>query len=509
MSGMTLDAIGRENSRSAPNNIASICGGSRVTYREFGDRVNCLANALAEDGVEHGDRIVWLGQNCHRWMEALIASASVGAILCSLNWRLRVDEIAPQISELDPKLILWDGAHPLADELRVAGRRARLVAIDGVGDSGYESLILKGTSSQRTSSARAGDPALLLYVPTPDGRPAGSMLTHTSVLATANLMAQLQWIDSTTVNLASAPLFHIAALFTLIPTFMMRGTNVYVGRPQASQLCEAISKHRCTRGYVLAPTVEEMVVLNAAGRFDLSSFQNSLPIPAWQAMTADDPSPWGRRIGGYGQTETGMVVLAALGNDDASSTSGRAAPYVEVRIVDPQDGDVPVDVVGEIVVRGASVHCGYWKRDDLNADRFRNGWWHTNDLGKRLADGTVVFVAPKGRMLKSGAENIYATEVEQCLRTHPAISDVAVIGVPDATWVQSVKAILVLEPDGGKPTVEEIIDHCRRGLASHKKPRFVEFRTEPLPRTATGIDYEALDVEYGGGNYPGEGTRSY
>jgi long-chain acyl-CoA synthetase len=157
-------------------------------------------------------------------------------------------------------------------------------------------------------------------------------------------------------------------------------------------------------------------------------------------------------------------------------------------------------------VRGATVMRGYWNRSELNAHRARNGWHHTNDLGRFEADGTFTFVGPKTRMLKSGAENIYPAEVEGCLRAHPAVADAAVIGVPDDVWVQSVMAIVVVH-DGATVGTDELIGWCRERIASYKKPRHVEF-VDTLPRAGFAIDYDALDMQFGGGGYPGGSTRS-
>ena len=142
----------------------------------------------------------------------------------------------------------------------------------------------------------------------------------------------------------------------------------------------------------------------------------------------------------------------------------------------------------------------------MNEERTRNGWHHTNDLGRFEVDGSFSFVGPKTRMLKSAAENIYPAEVENCLRQHPAVADCAVIGVPDQRWVQSVKAIVVVRA-GARVTGDELITHCKERIASYKKPRSVEF-TDIIPRRGVTPDYDALDDRYGGGGYPGGRTRS-
>jgi long-chain acyl-CoA synthetase len=198
----------------------------------------------------------------------------------------------------------------------------------------------------------------------------------------------------------------------------------------------------------------------------------------------------------------GMLTFNAWGGDQDGSV-GRPSPMVQVRIVDPDDNEVPIGETGEIAARGPTVMNGYYGRPDLNGDRLRNGWHHTNDLGRREADGSISFVGPKTRLIKSAAENIYPAEVEGCLQRHPAVQEAAVIGVPDAKWDQSVKAIVVLK-EGEWVSDEDLIEFCRSEIASYKKPRSVEFVDE-LPRDGWIVDYDVLDESFGGGGYPGWG----
>jgi long-chain acyl-CoA synthetase len=178
-----------------------------------------------------------------------------------------------------------------------------------------------------------------------------------------------------------------------------------------------------------------------------------------------------------------------------------------VRIVDPEGNEVPDGETGEIVARGRVLTTGYLGRPELNAERTRGGWWHTSDLGRREADGSITFVAPLTRIVKSAAENIYPAEVEGCLNRHPGVKESAIIGVPDRKWTQRVLAVVVRAdgPEGATVTGEELIAHCRSLIASYKKPARVEFVDE-LPRKGWAVDYEALDERFGGGGYPGEGT---
>jgi long-chain acyl-CoA synthetase len=140
----------------------------------------------------------------------------------------------------------------------------------------------------------------------------------------------------------------------------------------------------------------------------------------------------------------------------------------------------------------------------MNKARFRNDWWHTGDLGRRSPDGTLTFIGPMGRMIKSGAENVYSAEVERCLLLHPAVGEVAVIGIPDDLWGQSIKALVVVKANMAV-TNDELLQHCRTHLAAYKKPRSLVFLKEALPRTGGGaIDYARIDAQHGG-EYPGHG----
>jgi acyl-CoA synthetase (AMP-forming)/AMP-acid ligase II len=505
----TLGSVVRENARSAPDRCAVVCGAARITHAELDDRTDRLASALSRQGVEPGDWVAWLGQNCHRWLELLIAAGKVGAVLCSLNWRQPASALVTVLSDLRPRLVFWQ-EHELgqpASDVRANAAGATWIGHDDVGDSGYEALLAAAPIAAPGHVEDPDDPVLAMCVTGGDGDTPVSMLSHNNLLVPGWVLGPLQWIDASTVNLASAPLFHIASLFTIVPTLQCRGTNVMVARADPEQICKAIEGHRCTHGFLLGPTAEAIVDLNAGGQYDLHTFRSALSIPAWQAMVTNDDSPWGHRTGGYGQTETSMALLAALGGEDCSSTSGRAAPYAEVRVVDDAGMDLAVGEVGEIVVRGPSVHRGYWERPELNSRRFRGGWWHTHDLGRRNADGSVTFVAPMGRMLKSGAENVYASEVERCLLERADVLEAAVIGIPDDKWIQKVMAVVVLRPDTAA-SEEELSAHCRQRLAPFKIPRSYALQFVPLPRDGGAVDYAALDAAHGGGNYPGSDTRS-
>jgi long-chain acyl-CoA synthetase len=488
-------------------------GDVRLTWRDAAVRVHRAAFALRAAGVGPGDRVLWLGQNSFRIEELLLACCELGAMFCPANWRQQPDELAFVIDDLAPRVVVWQeeevGPAVRASRER-ATHQARWLRHDGDGDGGehseYEVFVAAAPADDLDADASADVPLLLIYTAAFDGRPNAAMLPSRALIAQGLLMAPWSGIDDAYVFLNSGPLFHIGTFMPNLSTFVVGGTNVFVRRADGDDLCRAIASNGVTGGFVVGPMVDAIVAANADGKYDLSTFRGKRGHPVFDAWVQADSSQWGRRAGGYGQSEVmGMATFNLLA-PDGNGSHGRPSPLVDVRVVDPDDRDVPVGETGEIVVRGTTVMCGYWNRAELNAFRMRNGWHHTNDLGRFESDGTFTFVGPKSRMLKSAAENIYPVEVENCLKTHPAVADCAVIGVPDPTWVQTVKAIVVLV-DGATASDTEIIDHCRYRIASYKKPKSVEF-VDALPRRGFAIDYDALDAQFGGGGYPGGSTRS-
>ena len=508
---LTVSDVVRAHRRARPEGLAVVDGDVRLTWPAFDARVSRAANALRTAGVGAGDRVLWLGQNSYRIQELLAACGRVGAALCPANWRQQPDELAFVLDDLEPALVVWQaeevGDAALAARGRsVAATHATWVQHDTDAPGGYEALLEQADPSDPEADGSPDDPVLLVYTAAFEGRPNAAMLSHRALLAQGLLMAPWQGIDGTYVFLNSGPLFHIGTFMTNLSTFAVGGTNVFVRRSDGDLLCRAIHEHRCTGGFVVGPMVDAIVTANADGRYDLSCFRGRRGNPAFDAMVEPDRSPWGRHPGGYGQTEVvGMATFGLLAPGGAGA-HGRASPLLQLAIVDPDDRELPPGDVGEIVLRGVTVMNGYWDRPELNATRARGGWHHTNDLGRLEADGTLTWIGPKVRMLKSAAENIYPVEVEQCLRAHPAVADCAVIGVPDDVWVQSVKAIVVLAP-GADASAEELVEHCRARMASYKKPRTIEF-TDALPRVGFAVDYDELDRRYGGGGYPGGSTRS-
>jgi acyl-CoA synthetase (AMP-forming)/AMP-acid ligase II len=513
MHSLTLGDIVHEHARTYGEETAAVCSGGRWTYRELGERVDRLADQLASAGVSSGDRILWLGQNCHRVLELILAGGKLGAMTCPVNWRQSAEEIAFVIDDLAPKVVVWQ-EEELGDLNRDARKQAThesalWLQSDGEGEGSYEAFLAAGSPVDRGVQVDPASPVLVIYTAAFGGRPNGSMLTHVGLLTQNGNLFKLadMWPGFTYLN--NGPFFHIGTMMYTLATFHIGGKNVFTRKADPVDVMELIDREKCTAGFVLPPTIARILELNAGGEYDLSSFRSPIRMPGWDDMVQRDESPMAvRGVGGHGQTEvTGMVVYSTYGGRPGMSTVGRPSPWTRVSIVDDQGEEVPDGETGEIVYRGPLVHAGYWNRPELNAQRTRSGGWHTNDIGRREPDGLIAFIGPKTQMIKSGVENIYPGEVEACIERLEGVRAAAIIGIPDEKFVQSVKAIVVVE-EGASVTAEDVIEHCRQQIASYKKPKTVEF-VDAIPRTpAGGKDYDALDAAFGGGGYPGGATRS-
>ncbi|MFJ9445191.1 AMP-binding protein [Kitasatospora sp. NPDC101235] len=511
----TIGDVLREHRRSHPDRTALVDGRYRLTWAELDDRVDRLADALAGAGVGPGDRIMWLGQNSFRIYELLIAAGRLGAVLCVGYWRWAPPEMAFALRDFDPRVVVWQ-QQEIGETVALARAElgdadtARWLRHDDDGPDGYERFLAAGAPGRPERPVDADSALLVLYTAAIDGRQCGSMLSHTNLLSMASTASWLGDIDRTCTFLNTGPMFHIGNYqFWGLPTLLQGGTNVVVRRVDAAEVLSVLVAEECTHAFLMPPTVVEIVALNRVAGHDLGRLRATVAPHLWEGMATPDHSRFARCGGaegrGYGQTElSGFAVTGAHGGP-GTGNAGRPGPWLSIRVLDADGRECPPGEAGEICARGAVVHLGYWNRPEVNAHRFRSGWWHTTDLGRREEDGTITFLGTTTRMLKSAAENIFPAEVENCLAQHPAVREAAVIGVPNKRWSQDVKAVVALA-EAGSADEQDIIEFCRTRIASYKKPKSVEF-VEALPRTGSGAtDYEALDARFGGGGYPGATT---
>jgi long-chain acyl-CoA synthetase len=508
---VTVGDIITEHRRSYPGRLALADGEHHLTWPALDERVNRLANAMRTAGVGPGHRILWLGQNSFRVYELLGAAAKIGAMVCPGYWRWAPPEMAFAIADFSPQVVIWQ-EEEIGSTVRAA-RAASPVAESALwlrhdtdAQHGYEAFLAGGDPADPGLDVDPDSALLVIYTAAITGRQCGSMLSHTNLISMGMSVAWLGDIDDRTVFLNAGPMFHIGNFqFFGIPVLLQGGTNVVTRRVIASEVLDVLAAEQCTRAYLMPATITQLVELMRERGVELPHLKATFAAPLWQGLVAADGTRHALEGGGagygYGQTEVaGFCLFGAYGGRGVGN-AGRPAPVTSVRILDGEGLECRVGDVGEICVRGDTVHLGYWNRPKINEERFRGGWWHTTDLGRRETDGTITFLGTMTRMIKSGAENIFPAEVENCLEAHPAVKEAAVIGVPNERFLQDVKAVVVL--NGSAPvTAADLIQHCRRHIASYKKPKTVEF-LDALPRVQGAKDYAAVDEKFGGGGYPG------
>jgi acyl-CoA synthetase (AMP-forming)/AMP-acid ligase II len=499
-----LGDVLREHRRSRPQQTAVVDEQFELNWPQLDSRVNQLANFFITQKLGQGDRILWLGQNSFRLLETLLAAAKIGAMLCPVNWRQSPAEMTAVVDDYAPAIVLWQATDlaDLAAEVREKStHQARWIQHDGdtTEQQSYEALIASVPDTDPDLDIHPDTPVVAMYTAAFDGRPNAALLSQSAFLYQSLMIAYGQTINESSVYLNSGPLFHLGTMLSTMATFCFGGKNVFTARVDAEEMLQLIETQKVTHAFVVQPTLMQIREINAAGKYDTSSLWSAPDAPEWKSpLVMPVDAPFNKEARVYGQTEVmGFVTMGWLGGGGA----GRVSPLAQVRILDDEGNERAPNEAGEIAVRGVQVMNGYLDRDAENNRRSRDGWHRTNDLGMRLDDGSIAFVGPKTTMIKSGAENIYPAEVEACLRKHPAVNDVCVIGVPDPKWQQNVKAVVVVD-SAQEVTAEVLIEHCREHLASYKKPKLVEFVTQ-LPRGGDGqINRTQVDKDHGGGGYP-------
>jgi len=491
---MTVNYCIRRAARLFANCIAIELHDRQITYRDFYRTIENSARKLAALGAAKGDRIAVLMQNSPDYLDLYYSVAMTGAIIVPLNTRWHINEIIFTLNDSGSKMLLVDQRFaPLLPQIRdaVPGLE-HYIFVDG---ADWKNFVADPANYLEPDE---NDVVGLFYTSGTTGGPKGAMLTHRNLYTNAihtlvpplGLVKGCKWLHS-------APMFHLADAGAIHGLTLAGATNVFLPTFDPEEAMRAIERHRIDI-VLLVPTMLNMVVNHPNfGRYDLSSVRRILygasPMPLPLLRQAMDQLPC-EFVQGYGMTEV-SGVLTMLGSaehrfEDADrqfapvKSAGKAAECVEVRVVDHQDNDVPVGQVGEVIARGPNVMKGYWNRPEITAEVLRGGWMHTGDLGTMDEEGFLYILDRKKDMIKTGSENVYSPEVESVVCAHPCILEAAIIGVPHATWGETIRAVVVIRPDATL-TESELIEWCRARLTGFKCPTSVAF-TDTLPKGGTG-----------------------
>ncbi|WP_280482015.1 long-chain-fatty-acid--CoA ligase [Nocardia cyriacigeorgica] len=481
-----------------PGDIATICGDRVRTVAESADRVARFAGALHALGVQRGERVGILALNSDRYHEYYLAVPWLGAVANPVNIRWSVAEIVYSLQDSDTTVLLVDDAFaPMIAPIRAAFDGLRTIIFIGDGQTppdalDYEELI---AGHDPVPDTRTGGDTLLgiFYTGGTTGHPKGVMLSHDNLVTSALGSLSTGHVLSRGGRLLhAAPMFHLADFALWTCGNLADATHVFVPAFTPAGVLEAIAGHRITDA-LLVPTMIQMLVDDpAAAAHDLSSMRNLIygasPISEAVLERAMAAFPGAGFTQAYGMTELSPIATLLSPADhlrpELRRSAGRAAPHVEVRIVDETGAEVPRGAVGEVVVRGDNVMLGYWNKPDATADAIRDGWMHTGDGGRMDEQGYVFIVDRIKDMIITGGENVYSVEVENAVAAHPSVAACAVIGVPDDQWGERVHAVIVRQP-GAELDENAVREHCKSLIANYKIPRSVAF-VDALPVSGAG-----------------------
>jgi acyl-CoA synthetase (AMP-forming)/AMP-acid ligase II len=490
---------------------AVVCGTTRLTYEQFGKRVNQWANAMHSLGIHKGDRVAILSQNCHRVLEAFFGTPLLGSILMPLNFRLVPDDFEYILNHGGAKvLIVEEGLTHLIDSIRdnLKSVQRFIIASDASKSSekgweDYESLLAAASSEPPAPiEIDENDTSALLYTSGTTGRPKGVMLTHRNLYINAvNSICEFG-IHERDVYLHTLAQFHCNGWGVGYAVTGMGGTHVIIKKFEPAAFFNLVAQERVSFA-CMPPTMINMALNHPLSDEGLNGLPRGMRVgtagsapPLATIQGAQKKFGW-TVIQIYGLTETSPFLTVSKVKPtmqewpedqklQVQAKTGYPMIGVDIRVVDDNGRDVKPDggEVGEVITRTNVVMKGYWQQQDATDKVIVDGWFHTGDMALLDSEGFIEVVDRKKDLIISGGENISSIEVEGFLYKHPAVLEAAVIAAPDERWGETVAALVVLKPDA-KATEEELIEFCRGGLAHFKCPRRVQF-IDVLPRTATG-----------------------
>jgi fatty-acyl-CoA synthase len=483
-----------------PLKPALLFEGAVFSYRDLHERANRASCWLQSLGIEKGDRVAVMLENCPEFIELYLACARLGALFVPINFRLAAPELEYTLRNAGPRLFVFDRSRAETILPLQLDQRRPVMELASVGspsdspaflDYGVGVAEFEGRQPFLTRSLAPADPEepqVIMYTSGTTGRPKGAVLSHRKTFfncLNADIFFQLHFDD---IMLILLPLFHSGGLFIQASPTLYRGATLVLHRKfDPVRTYRDIERYRVTKLLGVPTVYRALLQVDPAKRGDLSGLRVS-------AIGGENVTPElviRCREAGFrlrqimGQTETSILLWASeAASLKKPGTVGRPVFHAEVEIVDRQGRPVTPGAVGEIVVRGSIMMKEYWKDPVKTEATIKNGWLHTGDLARMDEDGYFYLVDRSRDMYISGGENVYPAEVEKVLRAHPGIEEAAVVGVPHETWGEVGHAFVIAAP-GLELRAEAVIAFCEGKLAGYKRPRYVTF-CEELPRTSLG-----------------------
>lgn len=494
----TLADLLRRTARRHPHKLAVRCGEVAWTYAELDAVVSRLAAGLAAKRVEIGDRVAVLARNSHAFAAVRFALARLGAVLVPINFMLNAEEVRFILAHSGALLLCVDSSSVALGREASQGTAADdLVWLPSedptspeAGLLDFNHLLQHGDQAPERE-LRGSMLAQIVYTSGTEARPKGAMLTHDAVISEyVTCLVDAEIAESDTV-LHALPLYHCAQLDVFLgPCVYVGATSVITSKPTADKVLAMMAANAIT-SFFAPPTVWISLLRSEAfDGTDLSRLAKGyygasiMPVAVLQEMQQRLPQV--RLWNLYGQTEIAPVATVLKPEDQLrkAGSAGRPALNVEIRVVDDEMSDVAVGEVGEIVHRSPQLLSGYYQDDERTRSAFEGGWFHSGDLATMDAEGYLTVVDRKKDMIKSGGENVASREVEEAMYGMPGVSEVAVIGLPDARWIEMVTAVVVAKP-GHVLTEAALLSACRERLAGFKVPKRI-ILVDTLPKNPSG-----------------------
>jgi acyl-CoA synthetase (AMP-forming)/AMP-acid ligase II len=489
----TLSELLHRVGRRQPDATAMIYSGRATRYAALDRHVTQIANGLAGFGIRHQDRIGYLGKSSDLYLELLLGAARAGAVLVPLNWRFAAPEIDTILADAGISILFVGPGFEAVPEELDQRNTLRCISVDGA--SGLWPEFLDWRDAQSLDDQMPGEPedtVIQMYTSGTTGRPKGVELSNRNILAIMTAAEDGGWgaILRNDVGLMCMPASHVAGTAVGLIGLAHGSTVIVMAEFDPAALIEAIPRYHVTSLLLVPAAILILVQHPSSASADFSSVRSLIygASPIAEALLERARTAFGKaglwHLYGLTEASGGGTILPPDAHDPTLGKL-RSCGKPDLRIVDPAGQPVPSGEVGEIVLRSATVMKGYWNNPEATrAAFFPDGWLRTGDAAYLDDDGYVYVHDRVKDMIISGAENVYPAEVENALFGHPAIADVAVIGVPDPHWGEAVKAMVVLRP-GHSATADEIIAHARLRIAGFKVPKSIDF-LEALPRNAAG-----------------------
>ncbi len=471
--------------RIASGHTALICGDQHLTYEQFGLRLERLHTVLVDLDTRPGDRVAVLAANSIAFVELYCGISATGRVQVPLNFRWAQLELAYALQDSGARVLFID-----RDPGALAALVDRVVRID-LGE--YDQLLDGATPTSLDESSLAEDDlAGLFYTGGTTGASKGVMLTHRNLVANAFHLQMAAPMVSDDVYLVMAPLFHAAGSAALLQSIFVGATLVIVPTFDPGMVLDLIERHHVTATLgvptMVAATVEEQL-LRPRNVATLHTYAHGgSPIALEVVRRGALAFPATEFVHLYGATETAPLVTSlrheqTLLGTPREKSAGQPVIGVDIVIRDIDGRTVLDGTPGEVTIRGNNVMRGYWNKPDQTSAALRDGWYWSGDIGRIDADGYLYLLDRSKDMIITGGENVYCTEVEDALYTHPAVLEATVFGVPDERWGEAVHAVVVIR---SPVTADDLIAHCRSLIAGYKVPRSISFQTEPLPKSGPG-----------------------